>query len=1109
MRRQPLLVIVVLLFVSNFAAAKSKTGQKEITSENGADLFSAKTFKGLELRGIGPALTSGRVVDFAVHPENRKTYYVAVASGGVWRTRNAGTTWEPIFDREGSYSIGCITMDPNDPLTIWVGTGENNSQRSVGYGDGVYKSVDGGTTWKNVGLKKSEHIGMIVVDPSDSDTVYVAAQGPLWSAGGDRGLYKTVDGGESWEKILDISEHTGVSEVVMDPRDPEVLYAVAYQRRRRVWTLIHGGPESGIYKTVDAGGSWRKLGEKIEGVTKGLPQGDIGRIGLALSPVNPDVVYAIVEAANKKSGFFRSVDGGSIWEKRSDYVSRSPQYYQEIVADPQDIDRVYSNDVWMHVSEDGGKTFNKLGEEFKHVDNHALWIDPSDTDYLLVGCDGGIYESFDRGVNWEFRSNLPITQFYKIAVDNAMPFYNVYGGTQDNFTLGGPSRTTTVHGIMNSDWFITRGGDGFQPRVDPEDPNIVYSEAQYGELVRFDRRSGEKTDIQPQPGADEAPIKFNWDAPLIISPHLNTRLYFGGDRLFRSDDRGNSWRAVSPDLTRQLDRNRLEVMGKVWGVDAVAKNKSTSIYGNLVALTESPLVEGLLYAGTDDGLVQVTEDGGGDWRRLDRFPGVPEMTYVNRLEASQHDANTIFVAFNNHKSGDFEPYLLKSTDRGATWVSIAGDLPKRGSVYALVEDPVDPELLFAGTEFGLFFTSNGGGRWTQLKGGLPTIAVRDLAIQEREGDLIVGTFGRGFYILDDYTALRDLTKSSLEEEAILFPVRRAWMFMPSAPLGLREKSFQGAAFFTAPNPPFGAEFTYYLKNKLKTRKKLRQEREKLAAEKGEPSPYPDWEELRREDHEDEPKLLVSIQDVDGNQVRYVDGANKAGFQRASWDLRYPAPHPTQLGPQSEVSIFSELLSGPVVAPGTYRAQLMKQVDGELIALGSPVQFSTEPLGLATLPAEDREQQLAFQRQTAELQRAVLGSIKAVEAAHDRVTHLKQTLFEVPKLSTEMHDRLIELEARVRSLEVELTGDKVVSSRYEATAPSISQRVNRMIEGQWTSTSEPTQTNLDAYSIAGAAFVKTLKNLRQLVEVDLPAIEAEFEAAGAPWTPGRVPRWEMQ
>ena len=549
------------------------------------------------------------------------------------------------------YSIGCVTIDPTNPNVVWVGTGENNSQRSVGYGDGVYRSEDGGKSWKNVGLKASEHIGKIVVDPKDPNVVYVAAQGPLWAPGGDRGLYKTTDGGKTWNAVLTIDENTGVSDVVMDPRDPDILIAASYQRRRHVFTLIDGGPGSGVHKTTDGGKTWKKI-------TSGLPKEEMGRIGLAIAPAEPDTVYALVEtaAANKAGGTYRSTNRGESWEKRGDYVPGGPMYYQEISVDPKDPERLYSMDVFLKVSDDAGKTWRNLGERYKHVDNHAIWVDPRDTDHYLVGCDGGLYESFDRAATWRFFDNLPVTQFYRVDVDNSSPVYYVYGGTQDNNTLGGPSRTLNAHGTANHDWFVTWGGDGFHARIDPTDPNIVYSTLQHGVLGRFDRRSGEAVLIQPQEKPGDDPLRWNWDSPLVLSPHNPTRLYFAAQRVFRSEDRGDSWTPISEDLTRRIDRNKLKVMGKVWGPDAVAKGASTSFYGNIVSLDESPLVEGLLYVGTDDGLVQVSEDGGKTWRRQDSFPGVPVMSYVSDLFASRFDANVVYATFNNHKAGDFKPY---------------------------------------------------------------------------------------------------------------------------------------------------------------------------------------------------------------------------------------------------------------------------------------------------------------------------------------------------------------------------------------------------------------------------------------------------------------------
>ena len=638
------------------AAAEETKDEKKNEKKGG---MTAETFTGLQFRSIGPAVASGRAAAFAVNPKNHAEYYVAVASGGVWKTVNDGTTWTPVFDGEGSYSIGWITLDPNDASVVWVGTGESNSQRSVSYGDGVYRSDDGGKSWKNLGLKKSEHIGRIVVDPRDGKVVYVAAEGPLWGPGGERGLYKTTDGGKTWNAILTISENTGVVDVAFDPSNADILYAAAYQRRRHVYTFIDGGPESAIYKSTDAGATWNKL-------KSGLPTEDMGRIGIAVSPVDPNVVYATIEAANQKGGIFRSTDKGATWERRNEF-DQGAMYYGQVVPDPKNVDRIYVMNTFLRASDDGGKTLRKVNERNHHIDNHAVWIDPNNTDHCLVGSDGGVAETYDDFKNWRFKANLPTVQFYDIAADNAFPFYNVCGGTQDNFSWCGPSRTKNLNGIMNSDWYVTTDGDGFHSQVDPEDPTTVYAESQYGVAVRFDTRSGENVVIQPQEGKGEPPLRWNWDSPLIISPHSHTRVYFAANKLFRSDDRGDTWKAISGDLTRQIDRNMLPVMGKVWGPDAVAKNTSTSFYGNIVALAESPKQENLIYVGTDDGLIQITSDSGGTWNKYDKFPGVPEKTYVSRLAGSHYDAGTVFAAFDNHKNEDFKPYLLKSTDKGKTW----------------------------------------------------------------------------------------------------------------------------------------------------------------------------------------------------------------------------------------------------------------------------------------------------------------------------------------------------------------------------------------------------------------------------------------------------------
>ncbi len=1075
------LLVVILAFCLTFSLLAAPPSK-----------YDDSTFAGLELRGIGPAMTSGRIVDLAVDPRDHRIWYVAVASGGLWKTTNAGTTFTPVFDDQPSYSIGCVTIDPNDSLTVWVGSGENNSQRSVSWGDGVYKSTDGGKSWKNVGLAKSEHIGKIVVDPRDSKVVYVAAQGPLWNAGGDRGLYKTTDGGKTWKDVLTISENTGVSDIAMDPSNPDVLYASAYQRRRHVFTLINGGPESAIYKSTDAGATWTKL-------TAGLPKEDMGRIGLAIAPKEPKTVYAIIEASRKTGGFFRSKDGGGNWEKMSSHVSGSPQYYQEIFVDPNEPNRVYSMDVYVRVSDDGGKTFRKLEEKFKHVDSHAMWIDPDNSDHFMIGCDGGLYETFDRGANWDFKSNLSVTQFYRISADDGLPFYHVYGGTQDNFSLGGPSRTTTAHGITNSDWYVTLGGDGFRTVPDPKDPNILYAESQYGGLARFDKRTGEALDIQPQPSGNMDPLRLNWDSPLIVSPHQSNRIYFAAQYLFRSDDRGNTWKPVSGDLTRKIDRNKLPVMGRVWGIDAVAKNTSTSFYGNIVSLAESPLKEGLLYAGTDDGLIQVTDDGGGSWKKLEKFAGVPELTYVSHVAPSQHDANTVYAAFDNHKTGDFKPYVLRSTDRGATWKSIASDLPKSGPVYVVVEDPIDKSLLFAGTEYGLYFSQNGGSNWIRLKGGMPTIAVRDLQIQKRRDDLVVGTFGRGIYILDDLRPLRSMTPAVAKEAATLFPPRDADLYVERTPLGLPDKGFQGESFFTAPNPPFGAVFTYYLAEELKSRRKQRWQAEKDAGT--EPAQYPPIEDLRLEQRELDPAIVLIVSDDEGNVIRRVTGPVKAGFQRVAWDLRFPPPNPITSKPP-EPNVFSPPPSGPFVVPGKYTVRLAKRIDGVETPVGTAQTFNVVPLYLSIMNETDRKTVLAFQRQASRLQKSIFGAASATEEALERVTLVRKALDEIDGSDAQLVARVNAIEKTLRDIDEELNGDAVLRALNEPAPPSLVDRITVAVNGLVT-TSPPTTTHREALTLAEQQLTPLLAKLRKAIEVDLAEVEKQMNALGAPWTPGRV------
>jgi photosystem II stability/assembly factor-like uncharacterized protein len=1089
---------------------RNRAAANQDTSRTGADSSGGGSpLGGIRLRSIGPGMVSGRITDLAVDPRDKQTWYVGAAAGGVWKTTNAGTTWTPVFDQQTTYSIGTIVIDKRNPNVVWVGSGENNAQRAVAYGDGVYKSVDAGRTWQNMGLRESEHIGKIVIDPRNSDIVYVAAQGPLSVKGGDRGLYKTIDGGKTWKKVLDGGQWAGVSDVVMDPRNPDVLLATTWQRIRRTYGYVAGGPESGVWRSTDGGATWKKS-------QTGMPTDELGRVGLAMSPVNPDVVYAIFEAGpatgstgatGGRGGFYRSRDGGISWERMGNY-STVGLYYAELFADPVNVDRVYAVDVRNMVTEDGGRTFRPVGERDKHVDNHVIWIDPSDVDHLLIGCDGGLYESFDRGQNYKFFGNLPLGQFYRVDVDNATPFYRVYGGTQDNGSVGGASRTRAGSGISNGDWFVTAGGDGFVSKADPKDENIIYAESQHGAMQRVNLKTGETVSIVPQPEPGEPGLRWYWDSPLIISPFSNTRLYFAAQRLYRSDDRGNSWRAVSPDLSRDIDRNRIKLMDRVWSVDAIAKNTSSSLFGLIVAVAESPLKEGLLWVGTDDGAIQVSENGGQSWRKMDSFPGVPDTTQVARVVPSSHDVNTVYAAFDGHMSGDYKPYLLKSTDMGRSWHSIVGNLPAKGTVYAVIDDPKDPNMLYVGTEFGLYFSRNGGQQWTRLRGGLPTIQVRDLVIQKRDDALVVATFGRGFYVLDDLGALRAATPAVLAADALL-PVQRAPLYPQSAVFAPGFTNWSGGNTWSAPNPPFGATFTYHLKSAIRTRREQRLAAERIIARRGGDVFYPSWDSLRVEDREEPAAVVLTVTDAQGNVVRRLTGPTAAGIQHVSWDLRYAAPTPPAAGRGGEANDDEEgppRSSGPLVGPGTYTVSLAKRVDGVTTPIGTPQKFDVYMLD-SSLPNRTPAI-VAFAQQVSSLQRAMVGANALVGELSTETQSLLRAVEETPSASAKLGSDVRAIESELRSLREALNGDPTMSRRQESTPPSLLGRM-QVLAGGVRSIDAPTATQRHQYDVVAADYEKIQTRLKQLVDTDLKRVDAEAEAAGVPWTSGRIPEWRPE
>ncbi len=1066
-------LLCLLMFVSFNLTAQKKNNNP----------MSEATFKNLKLRNVGPAFTSGRIADIAIHPDNDNVWYVAVGSGGVWKTENAGTTWQTIFDDQPSYSTGCITLDPSNPHTVWLGTGENVGGRHVGFGDGIYKSPDGGKTWKNMGLKKSEHISKIIVHPDNSNKIWVAVQGPLWSKGGERGLYKSTDGGKNWKKTLGDAEWTGVTDLVIDPRNPDVLYAATWQRHRTVAAYLGGGPKSGIHRSLDGGETWEKL-------STGLPKGKMGKIGLAISPQQPDILYAAIELNRTKGAVYRSTNRGASWEKRSDAVSGAtgPHYYQELYACPHNFDRLYLMDVRIQISNDGGKNFSRLPENLKHSDNHAIAFRADDPDYLLVGSDGGLYESLDGTKTWRFFNNMPITQYYKVAVDDREPFYHIFGGTQDNGSHGGPSRTDNQHGIRNADWYKTLGADGHQSAVEPGNPDIGYAESQRGGMNRIDRITGESVFIQPQAGAGEPYERFNWDAPIIVSPHNPTKIYFASYRVWTSDNRGDSWTAISGDLTKgKSDRARLPIMGKTQGWDNSWDLGAMSDYSTISSLSESPKQAGLVYAGTDDGIIQVTEDGGQNWRKIDvgTISGVPTDAFVNDIKADMFDANTVYAALDNHKNGDFKPYLIKSTNKGKTWTSISGNIPDRTLIWRMVQDHVQPNLLFAATEVGIYFTVNGGGKWIKLAGS-PTIPFRDLAIQKRENDLVGASFGRSFFILDDYSPLREISTETLQKEVVLFKPKKALHYIPKSIIGS-----YGAQEYIAPNPDFGATFTYYLKASLEKDKKADKDA------------FPSWAELDAKKRAEKPAILLTVRDATGQVVRQIGGKTGKGIHRVNWDLRHASKGIVRLNQNQSGNRRGRRNRGGFMATtGTYTVTLSKKVDGVITQLAEPQTFEVVPLRKGALPTQSNADIAAFQKEMEAIMTDVSATSLQLTNSRNKVkamqTALSRSNGDISQLSKDIYAAKMAL----NELDIALNGNSA-KGEIGARAPATIQ--SRMFVGfrGLRTTYGPTPMHKESVKIARTELQSLQGKLATIVDTTIPNLMKGLQAVGAPMIEGQT------
>jgi len=827
-------------------------------------------------REIGPANPGGRITDIEGVKDNPLIVYAGAATGGIWKTTNAGTTWDPIFGDQPNASIGDIAVSLSNPDILYVGTGEANNRNSSPWGSGVFKSTDGGKTWEFVGLKETHHIGRILVDPENPDIVYVAALGHLWGINEERGLFKTPDGGQTWKKVLYLDERTGVTDIAMDPENSSILYAAAHERLRDQFDagdpVDQWGPKAGIYVTMDGGTTWTKA-------TKGLPTDEIGRIGLSAARSKPGTVYAIVSTQKtrgwgrgeeqkeekldvNRGGIFRSIDYGKTWQQMSMYNNR-PSYYSQIRVDPNDENVIWLCGSPLAYSEDGGKTL-KIGPEVQgstHIDYHAIWIDPNDSDHVITGGDGGINITYDRGKNWDIITQIGLAQFYAITTDMRKPYY-VYGGLQDNGNWGGPSRSCRGSGIVNSDWFPLSNADGFFCQVDPTDFNTVYYEIQFGSIFRLDLRTWQNKMIRPQPpqpeeGEKKERYRFDWNSPLLISPHNPHTLYFGGNKLFKTVDRGENWREISPDLTATPD----------------------SRYSAIVSIDESSLVPDIIWIGTNDGNVFFTRNGGARWMQLnDKIIGAPKNYWVKRIEASNHVLGRAYVAFDGHRKDDQNPYIYVTDDFGETWKNISNGLPE-GSVYVIREDCKNPNLLFAGTEFAVYISLDRGGTWTRFMNGLPTVPVHDLHVHPRDFDLIAGTHGRGAWIVDNITPLQQITPEILDKDIHLFDIRSEVQWSRAY-----EWSWVSDKRFTRPNPPTGSTIFYNLKTEVPE------------------------------------TVKIDILDISGKVVRNLEGPKEAGFHMVLWDFRENPPQ-EQEGESSERTRRRYRRLPPMVSPGIYLVRL--------------------------------------------------------------------------------------------------------------------------------------------------------------------------------------------
>ena len=1091
-RNNKFLGFFISLFV--LAGSYSFSQNKRKLSSKAYSKFSLNDFN---FRNIGPAFLSGRIADIAIDSNNENIWYVAVGSGGVWKTLNSGTTWIPLFDDENSYSTGCVTIDPNNSSTIWVGTGENVGGRHVAYGDGIYKSDNGGKNWTNMGLKETEHISKIIVHPENSNIVWVAAQGPLWKKGGQRGVYKTTNGGKNWKKVLGNNQWTGATDILIDPRSPDVLYAATWDRHRTVAAYMGGGPGSGIHKSIDGGETWKKLynGLPNDQDSNGdgkideddLPTVNMGKIGLAISPQKPDVLYAAIELERTSGGVYKSEDSGESWNKMSNAVSGAtgPHYYQELYASPHKFDRLYLMNVRVLTSEDGGKTFEQLKENKKHSDNHVIAFKKNDPDYLLIGTDAGIYESFDLAENWRYIKNLPLTQFYKVAVNDAEPFYHVFGGTQDNGSAGGPSATDEIEGISNKHWYKTLFADGHQSATDPEFNDLIYAETQQGGLHRIDLVTGEQTFIQPQAGIYEPHERFNWDAPIIVSPHDPSTIYFASYRVWKSENRGDSWLPISGDLTRNENRIELPIMGRKQSWDNSWDVGAMSNYNTITSLSESPVKKGLIYAGTDDGFIQITKDGGENWNKIPVSSlGLPKRSFVNDIKADIYDENIVYVVLDNHKEGDFNPYLFKSEDQGNSWVAISNDLPKRTLLWRIVQDHINKNLFFLATEFGVYTSLNGCKNWQKLN-GTPNMGFRDLVIQKRENDLVAASFGRGFYVLDDYSPLRHLNNENLKSEGYLFPIKDGKWFIQRSNLGNT-----GADFYLADNPKYGVTMTYHLKNNYKTESEKRKKSEKRLNQKLLDVPFPGYNGLDEEKNETPAYIKISIEDQDGNIIRHLKERASKGTHRITWDLRHMF--------KGSVTDSNKKynLTGPLVKPGKYGATLYLVKSGLTTKLSEKQSFEVKPIFKNTLEGTSFKVYNKYINDYFKVYNEVESIEHKIITIDEKLKFLKIAIENTPIDTGELVLDFNDLKSSLLSVKRKVFGNESKTEIGEKNHPNLFNRIRVASQGL-SSSYGPTKLHLESLNMARLMNEDIKPLINELIDKKIKPLENKIKAIGGP------------